>query len=355
MAFPGPTQQDMLNEDERLSALRRFAVLDTAPEPHFDQIVALVQGICQVPIALVSLVDEHRQWFKAKVGTTAEQTPIDTSVCALAIRQSDLFQIEDLSTDRRTAAMSLVTHDPHIRFYAGAPLVTKEGVAVGSLCAIDTVPRPGGLNAMQGEALRLLGQQVVALLEMRLAVDTREDALARSEAARRADASRDRYHSIVDSAIDSAIIAFDANGLVTSWNQGAQTIFGWSEGEMLGGSAERMFTPEDLADGVREREFDTARREGRASDERWHVRKDGTRFYAHGAMAPLMGSAGPGFVTALRDITPEHVMRRALELSRERAAIATLSARLGTFDYRMGGALEWDDRCRELFGLRPDA
>ncbi|MCD2324013.1 PAS domain-containing protein [Sphingomonas sp. IC-56] len=331
-------------------------MLDTAPEPHFDQIVALVQGVCQVPIALISLVDQHRQWFKARAGTDAEQTSINTSVCALAIRQEGLFQIEDLSADPRTAAMSLVTADPYIRFYAGMPLVTQDGMAVGSLCAIDTAPRPGGLNPMQQDALRLLGQQVVALLELRLAVDKREDALTRSETARQAQASRDRYHSIVDSAIDSAIIAFDADGRVTSWNQGAQTILGWSEVEMLGRTAERMFTPEDVANGVPAQEFETALRDGRASDERWHVRKDGSRFYAHGAMTPLAGASGPGFVKALRDITPEHAMRSALELSRERAAIATRSARLGTFDYRiMEGVLEWDDRCRELFGLSPGA
>jgi PAS domain S-box-containing protein len=346
----------MPTEDERLSALRRFNVLDTAPEPQFDQIVALVQSICQVPIALISLVDEHRQWFKARVGTDAEQTPIDTSVCALAIRQEGLFQIEDLRSDPRTAAMSLVTSDPHIRFYAGAPLVTQDGAALGSLCAIDTVPRPGGLNPMQQDALRLLGQQVVALLELRLAVDTREDALARSEAAREAQALSDYYRSVVESAIDSAIIAFDADGRVTSWSQGAQTLLGWSEGEMLGRTAERMFTPEDLASGVPQQEFETARKEGRAADERWHVRQDGSRFYAHGALAPMLGSAGPGFVKALRDITSEHAMRSALELSQERAAIATRSARLGTFDYRiMDGVLEWDDRCRELFGLSPGA
>ncbi|UYY59793.1 PAS domain-containing protein [Sphingomonas sp. S2-65] len=344
----------MPNEHERLSALRRFNILDTPPEPHFDQIVALVQTICQVPIALISLVDEDRQWFKAKVGTSAGETGIDTSVCALAIRQRDIFQIEDLSRDPRTAAMSLVTQAPHIRFYAGVPLVTAAGVALGSLCAIDTAPRPGGLDAAQQDILRQLGQQVVSLLELRLALERREDALARSEAAREAEAARDRYRSIVDSAIDSAIFAFDEDGNVTSWNKGAETIFGWTENEMLGRSAERLFTPEDRAAGVPEHEMATARSQGRASDERWHLRKDGSCFYAHGALTPLSGTAGPGFVKALRDITDEHATRRALELSRERVAVATRAARLGTFDYRIPeNLLEWDDRCRELFGLRP--
>ncbi|KQM79605.1 hypothetical protein ASE70_18860 [Sphingomonas sp. Leaf22] len=114
-----------------MAALRRHDILDTAADQRFDRIVALVQNICRVPIALVSLVDADRQWFKAKGGVDVDQTALDTSVCALAIRQRDVFQIDDLAVDPRTKAMSLVTGEPHIRFYAGAPLVTRAGQALG--------------------------------------------------------------------------------------------------------------------------------------------------------------------------------------------------------------------------------
>ncbi len=112
------------NETDRLAALRRHGILDTPTDRKFDRIVALVQNICRVPIALVSLVDVDRQWFKARAGVDIDQTALDTSVCALAIQQRDVFQIDDLTSDPRTASMSLVTGAPFLRFYAGAPLVT---------------------------------------------------------------------------------------------------------------------------------------------------------------------------------------------------------------------------------------
>ena len=311
--------------------------------------------LCGVPIALVSLVDKDRQWFKAKAGVEIDETPIDTSVCALAIRQSGLFQIEDLSVDTRTQAMSLVAGEAHLRFYAGFPLVTRDGAALGSLCAIDVEPRPGGLTDEQIVGLRMLADQVVELIELGSAVVDRDRALAIDEAMSRALTKEAHYHAVVDSAIDSAIIAFDTDGDIVSWSKGSERLFGWTEAEMLGADASNIFTPEDRAARVPEREFATARSAGRASDERWHLRKDGSRFYAHGAMTPLRGGAG-GFVKALRDITADHEGRLSLVSSREKLELATRAARMGQFDYfPQTDQLEWDDRCRELFGLPPGA
>ncbi|MET0271114.1 MAG: PAS domain S-box protein [Sphingomonas sp.] len=346
----------MSTEADRLAALHRHALLDTPFDAEFDEIVALVRTICDVPIALISLVDTDRQWFKACSGVEARETPIDTSVCALAIRQRDVFQIEDLAADPRTAGMSLVTAAPHLRFYAGAPLVTSEGEALGSLCAIDTRPRPGGLGAARTETLQRLANQVVRLIELRTAVRERELALARDEALLRADMIEDRHHAIVDSAIDSAIIAIDADGRVTSWSRGAEGVFGWTEAEMLGQPAERIFTDGDRTAGIPAREYDVARAMGRASDERWHVRKDGSLFYAHGALSPLKDVRQPGFVKAVRDITLEHERKHEADRNRQRAEMVTRAARLGTFDFEVAtGTLVWDDRCRELFGLPPHA
>jgi PAS domain S-box-containing protein len=344
------------NEIDRLAALRRHDILDTPTDRRFDRIVALVQNICRVPIALVSLVDADRQWFKAKGGVEIGQTALDTSVCALAIRQRGIFQIGDLSLDPRTASMSLVTGAPHLRFYAGAPLVTQDGQALGSLCAIDTAVRPGGLDAAQGEALLLLAEQVVELIENRDAIEARDRAMALDEATRRVQATEDRYQAIIDSAIDNAIIAMDADGVVTSWSAGAEHIFGWSEAEMCGSRTDRFFTPEDCAAGVPDREFRVARAAGRAIDQRWHVRKDGSRFYAHGALTPLLGTDDPGFVKAVRDITAEHETKIALEDARRSAEVMTIAARLGTFDYDLiQDRLTWDNGARALFGLPPDA
>lgn len=343
-------------ETDRLAALRRHDILDTPPDRRFDRIVALVQNICRVPIALVSLVDTDRQWFKAKGGVAVDQTALDTSVCALAIRGTGVFQVEDLAADPRTNRMSLVRDEPHLRFYAGAPLVSSDGHALGSLCAIDIVPRTGGLDPAQIDALTLLAEQVVELIGNHDAIESRTRAMALDQAERRALEDEERYHAIVDSAIDNAIIAMDADGIVTSWSAGAERIFGWSAADMCGSRADRFFTPEDCAAGIPDREFELARRDGRASDERWHLRKDGSRFYAHGAMTPLKGADRPGYVKAVRDITAEHETKVALEEARRSAEMMTAAARLGTFDYDLArDTLTWDDGCRALFGLPPGA
>ncbi|WP_442681171.1 GAF domain-containing protein [Sphingomonas sp. ASY06-1R] len=169
------------NEAERLDALIQAGVLDTPPEQAFDDIVLLVKSICQTPVALVSLVDADRQWFKAKVGTDVSETPIETSVCALAIQGKGLFEIRDLAADPRTADMALVRDDPHIRFYAGVPLVTAKGLPLGSLCAIDVEPRPEGLNHTQRIALEALARQTIAQIEINALFRQREVSLSASQ------------------------------------------------------------------------------------------------------------------------------------------------------------------------------
>ena len=154
-----------VNEPQRLVTLRSFQILDTPAETAFNDIAELAAGICGTPIALISLVDAERQWFKAKVGMAATETPRDIAFCAHAIMERDLFVIPDATADVRFATNPLVTTDPKIRFYAGAPLVTAEDHAVGTLCVIDRVPRQ--LSTEQQNALRLLARQIVSLFELR--------------------------------------------------------------------------------------------------------------------------------------------------------------------------------------------
>lgn len=160
MSFPVPA-----NEKKRLKILWQYEVLDTVPEEIFDDLTELAARICDAPIALISLVDENRQWFKAKVGVSVKETSRDISFCAHALMQQGLFIVPDATKDERFARNPLVTSEPRIRFYAGAPLITPDGHALGTLCVIDKVSRE--LRPEQQQALTVLSRLVMTQLELR--------------------------------------------------------------------------------------------------------------------------------------------------------------------------------------------
>jgi anti-sigma regulatory factor (Ser/Thr protein kinase) len=181
----------ILNEKARLQALHRYKILDTEPEKAFDDLTILASHICETPVALISLIDSDRQWFKSKVGVSVSETPREVSFCAVAIQQAELFIVPDTTKDPRFSSHPFVLSDPKIRFYAGAPFTSSDGHPLGTLCVVDVVPRQ--LTPNQEKALLALSRQVQAqfelrtnLIELRAALDERD----------RAEAERDR--TIVD-------------------------------------------------------------------------------------------------------------------------------------------------------------
>jgi two-component system cell cycle sensor histidine kinase/response regulator CckA len=241
-------------EQERLHTLRSYGVLDTAGERDFDDLVALAAGICEAPIALISLVDEDRQWFKAAFGLTAKETSRDVSFCAHAIHQPDLFVVQDASRDERFSANPLVTGDPGIRFYAGSPLIAPDGLALGTLCVIDRQPRQ--LTPAQKQALSVLSRHVMAHLELRRQTTkmarTNRALLGILEDQRRAEElvslSNERFQ-LAAHATNDVIWDWDLVADSFWWNDCFQTLFGYQPNEIEPGveSWTNRLHPDDAA------------------------------------------------------------------------------------------------------------
>jgi two-component sensor histidine kinase len=160
-------------EQDRLATLRSYRIIDTQPEPAFDDLVQLAARSCQTPVALISLIDERRQWFKAEVGLGLQETPLDRSICLSAMLLPGLTIVSDLEKDPRFDNNPLVTGDPQLRFYAGAALRTLDEVPLGALCVLDYVPRD--LTEDQADTLTRLARQVMSHLELRRTIAERNE------------------------------------------------------------------------------------------------------------------------------------------------------------------------------------
>ena len=317
-------------EQARLAALRRYAILDTRPEPEFDDLTRLASWICGTPIAMISLVDAERQWFKSKIGEEANETPRELSFCAHTILEDDLLEVPNALDDDRFRANLLVTGGPKIRFYAGAPLTTPDGFNLGSLCVIDRIPRH--LNAEQRDALRRLGRQVIAQLELHRMVRQLE--------------SQSAFQKAILEGARSAIISTDAAGTILTFNAGAERMLGYSAAEVVGQATPALI--HDAAE-VAARAAELSRelgreiapgfetfvanaRSGRPEEREWtYIRKDGSRLPVHLAVTVLADAAGAvqGFLGIASDVTERN--RAALELRRAKESAEAASKAKGDF------------------------
>jgi PAS domain S-box-containing protein len=202
---PAPTAPD---ETSRLAALARYEILDTAPEREFDDLTRLAANICGAPMARISFVDRQREWFKSKVGLKEAGGPRETSFCGHAILEPDVMVVSDTAADERFSDNPRVTGDPSIRFYAGAPLLTSDGQAIGTICVMDRKPRQ--LTPDQLEALRSLSRQVMRQLELRRRL------FQERQAAREAIREKDVNLELVASQMPAVLWSTDRNLIITS-------------------------------------------------------------------------------------------------------------------------------------------
>lgn len=279
------------NERERVAALRAYGVLYTAPEAEFDDVVALAARICGAPTALISLVDSDVQWFKAKVGLEAAETGRDVSFCDHAMREHEVMVVPDATLDPRFADNALVTGDLGIRFYAGAPLVTSGGFPFGSLCIIDYRPRPDGLTDLQSQTLTVLARQVVAQLELRLALRERKQSdtdLASSATA--LSESEAKFRAIADS-MPQMVWSTQPDGFHDYYNARWYEFTGVPAGSTDGEGWNAIFHPEDQprAWDVWRHSLDT----GELYEIEYRLRRhDGVYRWTLGRAAPIRNEAG---------------------------------------------------------------
>lgn len=213
------------NETERLEKLYSLDILDTLSEQEFDDLTMLAASICQVPISNISLIDRDRQWFKSTVGDSLTETPRDTAFCAHAIMQKDVMIVENALEDERFRENPFVASDPGIRFYAGAPLITSDGYALGTICVADTVPRE--LTDEQLWALRAISRQVLTLLE------ARERAAKLRRINQKLKNSEENYRLVAESASD-AVMTVDDRGKIVFSNPATEDIFGYAPEDLIG-------------------------------------------------------------------------------------------------------------------------
>jgi PAS domain S-box-containing protein len=303
------------NESDRLVALDRYQILDTLPEQEYDDLTQLAADICGTPIALISLIDRDRQWFKSKVGLDGTETPRDISFCAHVVAAEEMLYVPDTNQDSRFFDNPLVTDNPNIRFYTGVPLRTPDDFILGTLCVIDVQPRE--LTSQQIKQLEALSRLVISQLELRR-INER--------------ASLQAY--ALESSND-AIITKTLNGMITSWNHTAEMMFGYTEAEVIGQPMVMLFPSdrleeenkilESIRQGERIEHFETVR-----------LHKDGMPLDVSATISPVIDSYGRivGVSKIIRDITAlkkSQTQFRDIISALDQTAIVTIADAFGNF------------------------
>lgn len=305
------------DDDVRLAVLRQYDILDTAPETAFDDLARLAASLCGTSIGQINFIDATRRWSKASTAPSPD-VPRNTAFCAQTILQPDLLIVPDLQADTRFATNPFVADNPHLRFYAGAPLTTVDGYTLGTLCVMDVVPRD--LTPDQQDNLRTLGRQVVTQLELRRAVIALEKTVAARQDAEDALHRQLAFTRAITSSVGDGVYALDREGRLTSINAAAQRMLGWTEDELLGAPMHETIHFQ-RADGVRvlaeDCPFLSVIRSGMTvrGDDEVFTRRDGAIFPVSCTSAPIMlDGRVVGAVLTFRDIAARKRTEERLRL-----------------------------------------
>jgi diguanylate cyclase (GGDEF)-like protein/PAS domain S-box-containing protein len=296
-----------IDEEKRLATLRGLNVLDTPPEERFDRLTRLAQRIFDVPIAVITLVDSNRQWFKSCQGLDATETPRSISFCGHAILGDEVFVIPDAALDPRFADNPLVAGAPHIRFYAGQPLKANNGSRLGTLCILDIKPRQPSQDDL--DVLRDLAALVESELNLLDTVETQDSLLRDSEAV---------LSATINAALD-AVVHMDSAGIITRWNNQAEKIFGWPQVEAVGRMLHETIIPPQYREAhIRGMEHFLASGEGSLLNKRIEMtalHRNGHEFPIELSITPLKMAGQYEFSAFIRDITERKQIEAALRAS----------------------------------------
>ena len=340
------------NEAARLVRLRELMVLDSAAEPLFDNLVRMASLACGVPIGLLSLIDEERQWFKANVGLAGvSETPRDMAFCAHAIMNDTLFEVPDTTQDARFANNPLVTGQPDIRFYAGAPLLLPGGERVGTLCVLDR--QAHSLTAAQADTLRSLAQLAVDALLMRRDLIARS-LLVRSSFEQQLAESEARHRAIVEEQTEFVSLA-RADGSLLYLNPAYARHFGRSTAELVGTNLVDLVEPADR-DLVRQRTEWVLSTGQTLSTENRMLAPDGSECWVAWTNSRQQESDGILLLRSVgRDITARKRADAALRASEALLERTGRVAGVGGWELDLGsGRLQWTQQTRRMHGVPPD-
>lgn len=358
----GRAHADDPQEAARLKALASYEILGTPPEPSFDDLAQAAADVCGTPMALVSLVDGERVWFKARIGTAVEQIPRLAAFCSYVIEQDETLVVADAAQDERFAVGPIAPDAPKIGFYAGAPLITGHGQRLGSLCVLDNEPRPAGLTKVQTRVLRTLAGRVVAEMELRRISRERADVVRQLtgdiEVRKAAYAASLKTEAQLRHLAQSELVGIaygDVRLPLAYANDALLQMLGYSRADLIAGKLDWPgLTPPDWLPLDREK-LELAKRTGFVSAyEKEYLHKDGHRVPVLVGYS-LTDNTHVSSVVFVLDLSEQKKKEQQLRDSEARLQLALEIGSMGTFEWNVqANRVDWSPGHFTLLGYRID-